>query len=119
MEPRKLIRLTYGWGTFTLVLVALLTPAVGWAHKCGPKELTVEKGGIIVYSIAGHDFVPTYEIVDKGNPLVAIIEPPVDIYNVHLVFKIIGTGEGTTVFKIAWKGPRNQATCPVKVTVSG
>ena len=119
MEPRKLIRLTYGWGTFTLVLVALLTPAVGWAHKCGPSELAVEKDSIIVYSIRGHDFVPSYEIVDKGDPLVAIIEPPVDTKNVHLVFKIIGTGEGTTVFQIHWKGPRNQATCPVKVTVSG
>ena len=119
MEPRKLIRLTYGWGTFTLVLVALLTPAVGWAHKCGPSELTVGKGNIILYSIRGDDFVPSYEIIDKGDPLVAIIEPPVDIDNTDLVFKITGTGNGTTMFNIYWQGKRQQKNCPVKITVSG
>jgi len=90
-----------------------------WAHKCGPSELTVDKGNIIVYSIPGHDFVPRSEIVDKGDPLVAMIEPPVDPDNVDLVFKITGTGEGTTVFKIFWQGPVGQDTCSVKVTVAG
>lgn len=119
MKFIKMIRMASSWGIFTLCFVALLTPAVGWAHKCGPAELTVEKGSVVVYSIRGHDFVPSYEIVDRGDPLVAVIEPPVDIENVSLVFRIIGTGEGTTVFQIHWKGPRNQATCPVKVIVSG
>jgi len=102
-----------------VALLVLLLPTAVWAHKCGPSELTVDKGSIIVYSIAGHDFVPDYEIVDKGDPLVAIIEPPVDPNNVHLVFKITGTGAGITAFKIHWQGPSNQSTCPVKVTVSG
>jgi hypothetical protein len=102
-----------------IALLVLLLPMEVWAHKCGPSELTVGKGNIITYTIAGHDFVPTYKIVDKGDPLVAIIEPPVDVDNVHLVFKITGTGAGTTVFKIYWKGARNHDTCPVKVTVSG
>ena len=72
-----------------------------------------------MYSIPGHDFVPHSEILDKGDPLVAKIEPPVDPDNVDLVFKITGTGEGSTVFKIFWKGPKRQDTCSVKVTVSG
>ena len=101
------------------VLLALLLPTAGWAHECGPRELTVEKGNIIVYTIAGHDFVPSSEVVDKGDPLVATIEPPVDPDNVDLVFKITGIGDGTTVFKIHWQGPNRQDTCPVKVTVSG
>ena len=109
----------YSRHALIIALLVLLLPMAVWAHKCGPSELTVGKGSIIIYSIAGHDFVPDYEIVDKGDPLVAMIEPPVDINNVHLVFKITGTGAGTTVFKIHWQGPRNQDTCPVKVTVSG
>ena len=101
-----------------IALVVLLSPMAAWAHKCGPGELAVEKGSIIVYSITGHDFVPSSEIVDKGDPLVAMIEPPVDPENVHLVFKITGIGDGTTVFKIHWQGPKRQDTCSVKVTVS-
>ena len=104
---------------FIIALLALLSPTAAWAHKCGPAELAVEKGSIIVYSIAGHDFVPDSEIVDKGDPLVAIIEPPVDPENVDLMFKITGTGEGTTMFKVHWKGPSKQDTCSFKVTVSG
>jgi hypothetical protein len=107
------------WPALSISLLMVIPSSAVWAHKCGPSELTVGKGNIITYSIAGHDFVPNYEIVDKGDPLVAIIEPPVDVNNVHLVFKITGTGAGTTVFKIYWKGLRNQDTCPVKVTVSG
>ncbi len=102
-----------------IALLVALSPMAAWAHKCGPGELTVEKGNIIVYSIPGHDFVPTSEIVDKGDPLVAMIEPPVDPENVDLMFKITGTGEGTTVFKIHWQGPSKQDTCSFKVTVSG
>ena len=101
-----------------IALLVALSPMAAWAHKCGPSELTVEKGNIIVYSIPGHDFVPKSEIVDKGDPLVAMIEPPVDPDNVDLVFKIIGTGNGTTVFKIHWQGPKRQDTCSIKVTVS-
>ena len=102
-----------------IALLVLFLPMAVWAHKCGPSELTVEKGNIIVYSIPGHDFVPRSEIVDKGDPLVAKIEPPVDPDNVDLVFKITGTGEGTTAFKIFWQGPARQDTCSVKVTVAG
>ncbi len=119
MEQRKPIRLTSGWGFFTLVFVALLTPAVGWTHTCGPGELAVENGNSIVYSITGNDVVPSHEIIDKGNPLVAIIESPMD-KQVDLKFKITGTGDGTTVFKIYWQGPSyGEGTCSVKVTVSG
>ncbi len=108
-------------------LSVLLFPTVAWAHTCGPGELTVEKGNIIVYSIAGHDFVSSSEIVDKGDPLVALIEPPVDPDNVDLVFKITGIGDGTTVFKIYWQGQmfglstisELEATCTIEVTVSG
>jgi hypothetical protein len=104
---------------FIITLIVLFSPKAVWAHTCGPSELTVEKGNIIVYSIRGHDFVPKHEIVEMGNPLVATIEPPVDPKNVHLVFKIAGIDHGTTVFKIYWQGPRNRGTCPVKVIVSG
>ena len=112
------------------LIVALFvpfSPMAAWAHSCGTRELTVEKGNIIVYSIAGHDFVSSSEIVDKGDPLVALIEPPVDPDNVDLVFKITGTGAGTTVFKIHWQGQmfglstisELEATCTIEVTVSG
>ncbi len=102
-----------------LALAVLFFPTAVWAHSCGPGELTVEKGSIIVYTIPGHSFVPSSEIVDKGDPLVAMIEPPVDPKNVNLVFKITGTGDGTTVFKIHWEGPSQQDTCSIKVIVSG
>ncbi len=100
-------------------LLVTLSPMAVWAHICGPGELTVEKGNTIVYWIGGQTFVPSFEIVDKGDPLVAMIEPPVDPTNVNLLFKITGTGDGTTVFKIHWKGPVRQSTCSLKVTVSG
>lgn len=102
-----------------IVLLALISPTTGWAHECGPQELTVEKGDTIVYSIIGHDFVPIHEIVDKGDPLVAMIEPPDEIDNVDLNFKITGKGNGTTVLKVHWKGPNRRATCSIKVTVAG
>ncbi len=100
-------------------LLVTLSPMAVWAHTCGPGELTVEKGNSIVYSINGYQFVPSFKIVEKGDPLVAMIEPPVDPENVNLVFKITGTGDGTTMFKIHWKGPVRQGTCSLKVTVSG
>jgi len=108
-------------------LAVLFFPTAVWAHTCGAGELTVEKGNIIVYSIAGHDFVSSSEIVDKGDPLVALIEPPVDPDNVDLVFKITGIGDGTTVFKIHWQAQmfnlstisELEATCTIEVTVSG
>jgi hypothetical protein len=105
--------------TIIVALSALLLPTVGWAHTCGPGELAVEKGDTIAYSITGNDVVPSHQIVDKGNPLVAIIESPMD-KQVDLKFKITGTGDGTTVFKIYWQGPSyGEGTCSVKVTVSG
>ncbi len=106
---------------YTLIIALLmpLSPMAVWAHTCGPGELSVEKGNSIVYSINGYQFVPSFEIVEKGDPLVAMIEPPVDPENVNLVFKITGTGDGTTMFKIHWKGPMRQGTCSLKVTVSG
>ncbi len=96
--------------------LTLFLPMTVWAHTCGPSELTVEKGSIIVYMISGDDFVRSHEIVDKGDPLVAKIDPPVDPDNVNLVYKITGIGEGTTVFKVRWQGPSNQKTCSIKVT---
>ena len=98
-----------------IALSALLLPMVVWAHKCGPEEVTVEKGNFIWYKIIGEHHVPSYEIVDKGDPLVAMIEPPTDIHNPHLYFKIIGKGEGTTMFSIYWKADE-QGTCSIKVT---
>jgi hypothetical protein len=90
---------------------------VGWAHSCGNKGLAVDKGNTIEYSITGGHSV-SHEIVDEGDPLVATIEsPPQDKAN--LEFKITGTGEGITAFKINWKGPVGKGTCSVKVTVSG
>ena len=104
--------------TIIIALSALFLPTVGWAHTCGPGELVVEKGNTIMYSITGNDVVASHEIVDKGNPLVAKIEPPMD-EKVDIKFKITGTGEGTTVFKIYWQGPSyGKGTCSVKVTVS-
>jgi hypothetical protein len=102
-----------------IALLALLLPMTGWAHRCGPRKLTVENGNTVVYSIKGQDYLLGYEIVDKGDPLVAKIEPPGEIDQKDLVFKITGTGKGTTVFKLYWEGPQQQNFCRVKVTVTG
>ena len=101
-----------------ITLSVLLSLTTGWAHDCGPYELTVEKGDTVGYSITGHDRA-VYEIVDKGDPLVAKIEPVVkeDVYDLY--FEITGLGEGTTTFKVYWKGPQREDTCPVKVSVTG
>lgn len=105
--------------TIVIAFSSLLLPTVGWAHTCGPEELAVEKGNTIMYSITGNDVVASHQIVDKGNSLVAKIEPPID-EKVDIIFKITGTGEGTTVFKIYWQGPSyGEGSCSVKVTVSG
>ena len=100
-----------------IALSSLLLPAVGWAHSCGKKELAVDKGDTIEYSIKGSHSAG-HELVDEGDPLVATIESPSG-KNANLIFKITGTGEGITVFKINWKGPVGGGTCSVKVTVSG
>ena len=34
-------------------------------------------------------------------------------------FKITGTGDGITVFKVRWEGPNRQVTCSIEVTVAG
>ena len=105
----------------TFWLTVLLWPSVGWAHDCGKRKLTVAKGNTVVYSITGPDYAD-YKIVDKGDPRVATIEPPMNIDKHDLVFRITGTGTGTTVFKIYWEGPRGapqrQEYCRVKVTVT-
>jgi len=100
-----------------IALSALLLPTVGWAHACGNKGLAVEKGSTIEYSITGAHPV-SHELVDEGDPLVATIESPLQD-KANLKFKITGTGEGITAFKINWKGPARKGTCSVKVTVSG
>jgi len=100
-----------------IALSSLLLPAVGWAHSCGKQELAVDKGDTLEYSIKGSHSAG-HELVDEGDPLVATIESPSG-KNANLIFKITGTGEGITVFKINWKGPVGGGTCSVKVTVSG
>ncbi len=101
-----------------IALSALLFPTAGWAHSCGPKELTVKKGDSVEYAIPG-PAPANFEVTDTGNPLVATIEP-LRIENEMLAkFNVTGVGDGTTVFKIYWQGPQRQNTCPVKVTVSG
>jgi hypothetical protein len=100
-----------------IALSALLLPTVGWAHSCGNKELAVDKGNTIEYSIKGGHSAG-HEIIDEGDPLVATIESPSG-KKANLIFKITGTGEGITAFKINWKGPVGGGTCSVKVTVSG
>jgi hypothetical protein len=103
---------------FIIALTTLLFPAAVWAHTCGPQELAVKIGDTIKYKINGHH-VPSFEITEKGDPLVATIEPPVDKNNPNLIFKIIGSGVGITVFQIHWKGPLRENTCSVRVSVSG
>ena len=104
------------WSVLIIALLVLLSPTAVWAHKCGPSELTVEKSNFVWYTLRGQNFVPSYEIVDNGDPLVATIESPTDIRNPYLIFKINGVGNGTTVFKIHWKGQNGQDTCSIKVT---
>jgi hypothetical protein len=57
-----------------VALLALLSPSAAWAHRCGPQTLKVKKGNTVSYAITGRDYID-YQISDKGDPLVAKIEP--------------------------------------------
>ena len=103
---------------FAYALLMLLLPSAAWAHRCGAQTLEVKKGNTVDFVIIGDEYI-SYQIVDKGDPLVAKIEPPGEIDQKDLVFKITGTGKGTTVFKLYWEGPQQQNFCRVKVTVTG
>ncbi len=101
---------------FAYALLALLLPSAAWAHRCGLGTLEVKKGDTADYGITGSDFIE-YQILDKGDPLVATIEPPPKNDDFDVWFKIAGTGSGATTFKISWHGPTRLGTCRVKVTV--
>jgi hypothetical protein len=61
----------------------------------------------------------SYEVKDTGNPLVATIEPlKFKSRAQDGKFKVTGVGDGTTVLKIYWKGPRGGVTCHAKITVT-
>jgi hypothetical protein len=95
----------------------LLMPSAAWAHDCGPETLSVKKGGSVAYAITGKHYIDT-QIINKGDPLVAKIEPPKNSGEEVAVFKIVGTGIGTTEFKIDWDGEYRRGGCYVEVTVS-
>jgi hypothetical protein len=116
--------------------MTFLSPTEGWAHKCGPQELTLEKGNSIEYAITGPHHPLEFEVIEEGDSLVATIEPPPDIdpgnravnptakieatdntARGDLIFNVTGRGKGTTAFKIYWRGPNRDATCQVTVTV--
>jgi len=99
-----------------VALLALIAPSEVWAHRCGPETLKVNKGDTVAFAITGSDFIE-YQIIDKGNPLVAKIEPPMNNDEYDVVFKIVGTGQGVTKFKIVWDGPSRRGVCYPKVTV--
>ena len=70
---------------FIIVLLILLSPITGWAHTCGPSEITVGNGETIEYSIKGSIKILEYKIVEQGDPLVMEIKPPEEItpkYNI-------------------------------------
>ena len=69
------------------------------------------------YAITGDDYVE-YLITDKGDPLVAKIEPPTNKDEYDLRFKIVGMGNGATAFKIVWESSTRRMGCRVKVTVN-
>ncbi|MCZ6759315.1 MAG: hypothetical protein O7D29_02925 [Gemmatimonadetes bacterium] len=100
-----------------VALLALLLPSAAWAHRCGPQTLEVKKGATVDFGITGGDYID-YNITDKGDPLVAKIEPPIKDNEYDVWFKITGTGTGVTTFKIRWYGSPRQGSCPIKVTVS-
>ena len=99
-----------------VALLALLSPSEVWAHVCGPGTLEVKKGDTASYAITGQDYID-YKIVDKGDPLVAKIEPQMNNDEYDVVFKKVGTGNGVTTFKVNWDGPSRRGLCSVKVTV--
>ncbi len=100
-----------------VALLALLLPSAAWAHRCGPSTLEVKKGNTVDFGITGGDFIE-YQILDKGDPLVAKIEPPPKNDDFDVWFKIAGTGSGVTTFKISWNGPVRLGTCRIEVTVA-
>ena len=102
---------------FIIVFLMLFTPITGWAHTCGPSELTVGNGETIEYSIKGSINILEYKIVEQGDPLVMEIKPPEKI-TPNITFEITGTGAGNTVFELYWRGSHRQDTCIVEVTVS-
>ena len=107
------------WSALSISLLIAIPSSAVWAHECGASKWSIEKDNFVSYTINGYQHVPSYKILEKGDLLVAKIEPPVDINNPNLVFKITGTGNGTTMFNIYWQGKRQQKNCPVKITVSG
>ncbi len=104
-----------------VALLALLLPSAAWAHRCGPQTLKVKKGDTVTYVItlrvSATPHHTDYHIIDKGNPLVAKIEPPMNKDDYDAVFRIVGTGNGVTMFKTGWDDDRRKGTCQVKVTV--
>lgn len=102
---------------FLYALSALFLPSVAWAHTCGPQTLEVKKGSTVDYGLTGNAKVG-YQIVDKGDPLVAKIEPLKKNDSLDVWFRVAGTGNGVTNFTISWIGPHRQGRCEVKVTVA-
>ncbi len=102
---------------FAYALLMLLLPSAAWAHRCGPSTLEVKKGGTADFGITGDNEFIEYQIIDKGDPLVATIESPPKNDDYDVWFKIVGTGGGVTTFKISWHGPVRLGTCRVNVTV--
>lgn len=98
-------------------LLTLLLPSAAWAHTCGPDTLSIKKGDTVSYSITGNHYIDT-QIIKKGDPLVAKIEPPKNSGEDVAVFKIVGTGIGATKFKIDWDGEYRRGACYVEVTVA-
>ena len=99
-------------------LLTLLSPTVGWADQCRPQKLIVEKGEIVWYPLHGVRKDLEFEIVEKGDPLVAKIEPLAEIDEPDLVLKITGTGNGTKELQVNWQGPNVEGSCQVEVTVA-
>ena len=100
-----------------VALLALLLPSAAWAHRCGPQTLKVKKGDTVSYALTGSDVIE-HHIFDKGDPLVAKIEPPMNDDVNQPVFNIVGVGNGVTIFKINWEGEKRRYTCRVEVTVA-
>ncbi len=107
-----------------VALLALLLPSAAWAHRCGPQTLKVKKGDTIWYVITGSSVASPhyidYHIIDKGDPLVAKIEPPMNKDDYDAMFKIVGAGNGATMFKIDWVNATRasrRGSCRVNVTV--
>ena len=101
-------------------LLALLASPEVWAHRCGPDKLAVKKGNTVSYKIlpvTGPHYVYT-QIVNKGDPLVAKIDSLTENGEDEAVFEILGTGIGTTEFKIDWDTEYRRGGCYLEVTVS-